>query len=182
MKKSEFGHLAGAIGSMPKDIMPAPSLSVSARVDSYGLGGDKSFRKQELVRLRKDIAVVQKEIANWNSEKVAAQALKSLKTDLAVKKARLMESEALAGEGDDEGKSDKKDSKKKEDAEAEKGVPPEKVLPGGEVDGGPYGIRKSGPKWKVITLDGGKVHGTFPSRESALKQFRLLEMKYHAGD
>ena len=108
-KMSETSPLVEAIGKMGKSF-----LHVSAHVDHGGMGmmeDDMSWRKKELERLRKEIKATQKEIAGWNAETVAAQALKSLKSDLAVKKARLMETEAMLNINEEEGE-DKKEEKK----------------------------------------------------------------------
>lgn len=109
-KVKEYGHLASAMsgGAMSGMKMPKTSLSVTARMDSMGGYDSHTFQRSEAKRLRNDIKAIEKEVSGWNSEKVAAQALRSLKTDLAMKKARLMETEAMLEEkyGSDESDED----------------------------------------------------------------------------
>jgi len=38
----------------------------------------------------------------------------------------------------------------------------------------PYKIQKAGSKYKVVTSDTGRVHGTFPTKAKAVKQLRAL--------
>ena len=73
-----------------------PTVSFTARVESYGGpgGGDKDYLKERYGRLKKEIAAIEKHIKSWDAEAVAAQALKSLKADLAHKKASMLECEA----------------------------------------------------------------------------------------
>lgn len=138
----------------------APSLHISARVDSYGNGPmeDKSYQKERYDRLKKAIKVAEDQVKNWNPEAVAAQALKSLKADIARQKAELLVCEAEMGDGDDPDAEDDADTIE---------------------EGNPYKVMKAGDKFKVIGIDSGKVHGTFDSRAKALAQFRKLEMLYH---
>ena len=147
----EHGHLVGAIDKLPK--AEKPVLDISARMSS-GFKEDKTFHKSQVDRLRKEIKAIEDEVANWDHETVGKKALRSLQTELATKKARLMESEALLDE-QDEGKKEKAGE--------------------GAVVGGPYEIIMQDGKHVVKNMQNGKVHGTFPSREKALKQFRLLE-------
>jgi len=78
-----------------------PSLDVSARVDFYAPHGEtpSSWRKEERDRLEKEIKETDKIIKNFNPKSAADQVLRSLKTDLAVKKARLMEVQAKINGG-----------------------------------------------------------------------------------
>lgn len=148
------GELAEKLSKMK---MPAPTLHVSATVDSYGAPvEDKSYLKERHARLKKAIKVAEDQIKNWDPEAVAAQALKSLKADLARSRAELLVCEAEMGDGADD----------EDDADTIE-------------EGNPYKVVKAGDKFKVVGIDSGKVHGTFDSRAKALRQFRLLEMKYH---
>jgi len=153
----EYGHLATAIEKMPVK----PVLNIHAHMDSYGgpMGNNTAYQKEELKRLRKEVKATSDQISNWNAEEISNRALKSLKTDLAMKKARLMECEALLEEegGEEEGA-------KEEGAEGK-----------GAVVGGPYEVKESGDRWVVKNMETGKVKGRHSSREAALKQFRLLE-------
>lgn len=98
MKASEVkttGVLADAI------MKHRPTLMISARVgDSYP--EDKSWRKEEKKRLRKEIKQIEEELNNWDPDKISSKALKSLKSELVMKKARMMETSAIL-EDDDEG-------------------------------------------------------------------------------
>lgn len=157
-KTSDYGHLTAVLMDKMPDKMSEeskPSLEIHAHMNS-GMypQEDKKWRKEELKRLRSEVKAISDEISNWDAESVAKRALTSLKTDLAVKKARLMECEALLGD----------------DGEGEEGAEGE-----GAVVGGPYEIVKDGSKFKVKNMETGDVKGTFSSRREALKQFRLLE-------
>lgn len=157
----DYGHLAKALGSGKS---PAPVLSVTARMGNEFGGGfpdDSEYRKKELVRLRKEVKATSDQITNWDAEDVAARALKSLKADLAMKKARLMECEAVLGE-------ESAESLGEEGAEGE-----------GAVIGGPYQIQPQGNKFVVSNMETGHVKGTHATKKKALRQFRLLEMKAH---
>ena len=85
--------LTDAIGKMGKSF-----LHISAHIDHGGMGmmdDDISWRKKELKRLREEVKATEKEIKDWDPVSVADKALKSLKADLAMKKARVMETEAI---------------------------------------------------------------------------------------
>ena len=72
-----------------------PMLHIDARVgDGMGPNEDMSYKRKEAKRLKAEIKEAESLIKDWDAEKVAAQALKSLKTDVVVKKARLAECEA----------------------------------------------------------------------------------------
>jgi hypothetical protein len=95
-----FGHLEAAIEKMPSEKSGKPVLEIRAHMNAdnglgYATPDNKNWRKEEIKRLDKEIKAISDEIANWDAEKVAERALKSLKTDLAVKRARKMEAEAL---------------------------------------------------------------------------------------
>ena len=95
MKSETASPLAGAIGKLKKE---KPFLHVTAHMDSSGYGpmeSDMEWKKKDLKRLKDQVKAIEDQIKDWNAEEVAASALKSLKSDLAVKKARLMETEAL---------------------------------------------------------------------------------------
>ena len=106
MKMKTDSPIVEAIGKMGR-----PFLHVSAHIDDgMDMGMDKAWRKKELERLRKEVKATEKQIKEWNAESVATQALRSLKTDLAVKKARLMETEAmLDGEKEESGKDEEEE-------------------------------------------------------------------------
>ncbi len=93
----------------------APMLEIKANVSSTR--EDSSWRKDEVKRLRAEIKAASSEISDWDAEAVAAQALKSLKADVAAKKARLIECESYL----DDAELDKMDSepKKSEDDDYE---------------------------------------------------------------
>jgi len=108
----EYGHLTKAIQGLGSDAPErssdkemTPMLDISARVSmGGGIQEDKSYKKQEMARLKKEIKGVEAMLSNWDAEEVSNKAQKSLKTDLAVKRARLMECEAMLGDDDDPGK------------------------------------------------------------------------------
>lgn len=133
-----------------------PSLNVTARMSGEydSIDGDNSWRKRDIQRLREEIKSIDDELAHWDHEKVGERAKKSLETEKAVKRARLLEHEAYIGS--DKGK-------------------PAGVEGKGAVVGGPYEIVKSGSKWLVKNMEKGTTKGTFNSRAEAMKQFRLLE-------
>lgn len=91
MKGESFGHLETALAPMI-DKVPIPKLSVRASMSHHY--DDNPYRKDEVKRLQKEIEVIEKELKDWDGEKIASKALKSLKTELAVKRARKMEAEA----------------------------------------------------------------------------------------
>ena len=91
LKIKTDGVLAGAIGKVSK-----PFLHISAHIDDgIDIVMDRKWHKKKLKRLHEEIKATEEQIKDWDPETVAARALKSLKSDLAMKKARLMESEAL---------------------------------------------------------------------------------------
>jgi len=94
-KKMEHGHLAGAMESMPPFKEGKPKLNISARMDSYpSFEVDDGYQKKERERVKKEIKAITDQLDGWDAEDVSTRALKSLKTELAMKKARLMEIEA----------------------------------------------------------------------------------------
>jgi len=99
----EFGHLAKAIKERGKESKPV--LRITARMDDDYFGGPmeatsgpNDWRKKELARHRKEVKAMEDEIASWDEKAASERALKSLKVELAIKKARVMESEAMLGE------------------------------------------------------------------------------------
>lgn len=161
--KMEYGYLTPELekmGKMGKN-SHKPVLEIKASVDSMQYDRDYDYRMKEVSKLRKDLKIMNDEVANWDSEAVSAKALKSLKTEIAIKKARLMEYEAMLGEKGEgeEGAEDDEDE--------------------GSVVGGPYEIRKKGNKYQVDNMETGHVKGTHNTRKKALKQFRLLEKVAH---
>lgn len=73
-----------------------PRLRIHASMDSYDSPmNDMKYRKEEMDRLKGETKAIEDEISNWDGNHVAAQALSALKRELASKKARLMECEAL---------------------------------------------------------------------------------------
>ena len=75
-----------------------PTLRIHASMDDGYMMEDKRWRKEEIKRLEQEIKSLSDQLSNWDGESVAEQAKKSLSRDLAVKKARLMEAEALNGD------------------------------------------------------------------------------------
>lgn len=99
----------GKIGShllnvASKGRLRKPSLSVHATMDSTGPGMevDGKYRREEVKRLLADVSAMEDKLANWDHEEVGKQAQKSLRTELAIKKARLDEARARLGENDDQ--------------------------------------------------------------------------------
>lgn len=93
--EKSLSPLAGAIGKMKEG---KPFLHVTAHMDSGSYGpmeSDMEWQKKDLKRLQGQVKAIEDQIEKWDAEEVAASALKSLKSDLAMKKARLMETEAL---------------------------------------------------------------------------------------
>ena len=76
-----------------------PSLVISASMDAPYPGDPKpdEYQKKEMKRIKAEVAAMTEQIKNWDADAVANQALKSLKTELAIKKARLSECEARMG-------------------------------------------------------------------------------------
>lgn len=114
MKKAQdYGHLANVLASSPsvQGKEPKPFLRVHARMDSYGPASDTDYNKTEMLRLQKEIASAESEVANWDHEKVGQRALKSLKSEIAMKKARMMECEALLDENSDSETTEMSDKK-----------------------------------------------------------------------
>lgn len=152
----ESSPLVNAIGSM-KTKEGKPMLEVRASMKSHNYAmDDNKWRKEDLKRCRQELKAMEDEIANWDGDKVAKQALQSLKKEVAMMKSRIMEHEAML---DDEGMGEEGAEDKEK----------------GAVVGGPYEIKKKGDKFVVARMDTGAIKGTFDSREAALKQFRLLE-------
>lgn len=101
--KKQDGAIAGMLMThRAADRLGRPSLHVDARMDYIFPGSDKKYERQELKRLKGEIAAIQKEIKHWDSAKVANRALHSLKVDLASKRARLEETRARLGVGSSE--------------------------------------------------------------------------------
>ena len=90
-----------------------PSLNVRATMDLpySGQESPSEYEKKEVKRLKSEIAAIYRELDNWDPEEVASRAMKSLKTELAVKKARLEECKArLSDMVEDQGKHSEKES------------------------------------------------------------------------
>lgn len=66
-----------------------PSLHIS--FNSYPEIDDSKYLKEDQKRCQQELKGLQNELKNWNPEAVAAQALKSLKKEIAIKKARVEE-------------------------------------------------------------------------------------------
>lgn len=146
----------------------APMLNISARVDSQMDMGDHSYYKDKVKRLKAEIKAAKSQISSWDAEAVAAQALKSLKADLASKQAQLIECESHLdmSKGSDSQGDGYKDVDDEEDED-------------GEVveEGNPWNIQKRGGKYAVvksINPGKGKVMGTHDSKAKAQAQRRAL--------
>lgn len=141
----------------------APTISFSARVDSFGSpGGDKDYMKERHARYKKEIKVIEDQLKNWDAEAVAAQLHKSLKADLAHKKAEL-----LACESEMDMNGVEYDEPEPSDNEEEEIV----------EEGNPWDIRKRGSKFvvvKSIEPNKGKVMGTHDTKGDAQRQRRAL--------
>lgn len=104
MKGKITGHLLNVrkSGGLEK-----PSLSVHATVMApmRGEGPDsKKYERDRLAQLNKEIAAIEKRLKNWDHEEVGKLAEKSLRTELAVKRARREECKArLAGDDSSSG-------------------------------------------------------------------------------
>lgn len=97
-KESGEMDLAGVLGSL-KDKKGKPVLEVRANVYSDGgMMPDKNWSKEEHKRLKGDVKAIEDQLGNWDDADVSAKAKKSLQRELASKKARLMETEALMEE------------------------------------------------------------------------------------
>jgi hypothetical protein len=81
-----------------------PELRIEARMSTPfpGEGSDDKYLKEDMARVKKEIAAIEKALDNWIPEDVAARAEKSLRSELAVKKARIAELDARLSAGDDE--------------------------------------------------------------------------------
>lgn len=80
---------------------PKPKLRIRATMDRYGdIGSDLSYHKTAMKRCQDEIKCLEHEIKHFDSEKVAAQALKSLKSELAMKKADMMRHESMMDDDD----------------------------------------------------------------------------------
>jgi hypothetical protein len=72
-----------------------PVLEISVRADSYhGSVGDKSWMKERHARLKKEVELLDGELADWDPAAVAERVKKSLKSELAIKRAELLKCEA----------------------------------------------------------------------------------------
>jgi len=93
-------HLMNVRG---KGMLSKPSLVVNARVETPypGLESPQIYERKELKRIRKEIKAIKRQLQDWDPEAVSSQAKKSLKTELAIAKARLAEYSARAGSSDD---------------------------------------------------------------------------------
>jgi hypothetical protein len=112
MKKAkEFGKLTEALASTgispvaesktSSQKFTGPSLNIRASVDSYGMG-DEKWRREERKRLKEELKVLKGHIANFDHKAAGEKVLRSLKTETAMKQARLMETEAMLDENEDE--------------------------------------------------------------------------------
>jgi len=161
-----------------------PELHITAHMDSFGgPPGDHDYLKERHARVKKEIAALEHELANFDEAKAIAQIKKSLTADLAHKRANLLECEAdleaadvdydgaSGGEGEDADGSGGADEGDSEDSEDEDGAVVAK--------GNPYSVMKDGSSYKIVNNESGHTKGTHASRKKAMKQFRLLEMKAH---
>ena len=82
-----------------RGMMSKPSLVVNARMDT-GFPGAESpqmYEKKELKRVRREIKAIKQQLSAWDADAVASKAEKSLRTELAIAKARLAEYSARVG-------------------------------------------------------------------------------------
>ncbi len=153
-----------------------PRFEVTARIDSYGGPmNDRSYLHERHARIKKEVAAGEDEIKNWDAEAVAAQALKSLKAEVAKLRADLMSCEAemdaagmsygKAEAADEEGDDDEADAVDDDDAEDGKVI----------AKGNPYSVVRRGGKVVVENTETGHVKGRHSSKKKAMRQFRLLE-------
>jgi len=79
-------------------------LRIDASVTSPfpGEKSNQEYLKQDMKRIKDEIAAIKKALDNWIPEDVAARAEKSLRAELAGKKARLAEMEARMEEPEDD--------------------------------------------------------------------------------
>jgi len=87
-----------------KGMMSKPSLIVNARVESGypGMESPQVYEKKELKRIRKEVKAIKQQLKTWDADAVASKAEKSLRTELAIAKARLAEYSARAGATENE--------------------------------------------------------------------------------
>jgi hypothetical protein len=113
-KAKEFGHLATALLSKGKTPVAeksstanapvnfsrgTPSLNIRASIDSYPMD-DSKWRKEEKKRLKSELKVLAGHIKDFDHQAASNKVLKSLQSELVMKKARLMETEAMLGDDD----------------------------------------------------------------------------------
>ena len=74
-----------------------PTIAIDTTVDSYGSiddDSDSDYKKLRHARCKKAVKVLEEEINGFNVEDVAARVLKSLKAELAIKRAEVLKEEA----------------------------------------------------------------------------------------
>jgi hypothetical protein len=111
-----------APSELSRGLMSKAKLSVHVDMNA-GYASDNKWRKDEFKRLKSEISATEKFLKDWDAEKVAAQAKRSLESELAVKRARLLECEAKMDadgvEYDDDSADEKMPMKMKKSAKAE---------------------------------------------------------------
>lgn len=90
----EAPTLAGRLSSMKGKGRAKGGVEIRATVFDERFGPDNKWRKEEVVRYKREIAAIQNALATWNPENVATKAKKSLTAELALKRARLAEAKA----------------------------------------------------------------------------------------
>lgn len=101
--KSKMGTIAGHLMSMRsagklKKGPPPLMIDVSAQPGGMGMMPDMKYERKENARLRKEIAALEAHLKNLDPEYVMDRTKHAIKSQLAVKKARLAESHARLGQ------------------------------------------------------------------------------------
>jgi hypothetical protein len=102
-----------------------PVLEISVRADSYhGGGGDKSWMKERHARLKKEVDLLDGELADWDPAAVAERVKKSIKSELAIRRAELLKCEAeMDNAGVDYEGAEGAEEKEEEEPEEKTGKP-----------------------------------------------------------
>ncbi len=160
----------------------SPTIRFDAHVDSYGGmgvgGGDHSYMKERHARYKKEVEAIEEQLSDWNPEEVAALMEKSLRAELAIKRAELLKCEAEMdlvgvkheGEAGDEDDSEEDDSGDSSDSDEDGKV---------YAEGNPYSVVKRGNSFVVENTESGHVKGKHASKKKAMRQYRLLEGVEH---